>query len=129
MKDRPTILIIEPNAHFRKALVNVIRSSFSGLSIIECGTAEDAMRKSIVLKPRLVLMDIHLSDASGPGLNLIRDIARRSPTSRIAVLTDSDADEYQQAAFQNGAKFFISKTEPDESIKVLAMIRETLPEA
>ena len=128
MNAMPTILIFEPHALFRQALITTIQSRFPELTIIESETAEDALKNSIVRKPHLVLMDIHLGNGCGQGLKLLRDIAARQPNTRIAVITDSDDDEYRKAAFQRGADYFISKVLPNEGKKILSMIKDTLME-
>lgn len=129
MNAMPTILIVEPNALFREALVKTIQSQFPELAVIQSTTAEEALEKSIVEKPQLVLMDIQLEDGGGQGLALIRDIAAQQPETRIAVLTDSDDREYRKAALDKGADHFISKTESNEGQKVLAVIKEALLQA
>ena len=129
MAQTPIILIVEPNALFRRALTRTIRSRFPELSVIETDSAEEALKKSVSLKPQLVLMDIRLGNGGTQGLDLIRRIAVSLPFTRIAVLTDSDDEAYRKAAFGKGADFFISKTRPNEGKKVLTIIQMALLEA
>ena len=126
MNAMPTVLIVEANPVFRQALKTTIQSRFPELNVIATDNADDALRKSVSERPKLVVMDIHLRNNGGKGLDLIRQIAVAQPYARIAVLTDSDDDAYRQAALGKGADYFISKISPGESRKVLTMIRETL---
>lgn len=109
-KKMHSILIVEDNLRFRQILKSSLGTYFSGLIILE---AENAGKALQLLdenpEPDMVLMDISLPDESG--LKLTRQIRAENPDLFIAILTTHDSDDYQEAAFEEGANAFLSKIE------------------
>jgi DNA-binding NarL/FixJ family response regulator len=102
------LLIIDDNALMRKTVRKILKSKFPKLHIKEAGGGQDALTQISCQLPDLILMDIHLP--GGNGLKLTRKILNLFPQITIIIFTNHDLPEYRQAAFENGAKFFISKT-------------------
>ena len=126
MQQVPTILIIDSNSIFRRALKDIILDRFPGMHIVEAGNAREGLQHAVEAKPQLVVTDLYLEGSLN--LSMLRQIARRQPKTHIAVLTDLDEEEYRRAALEQGADDFISKSGPN-SQRVLAVIQNHLSPA
>lgn len=123
MARMPTILIIDSNQMFRQALKSTISRCFPELTVAEAETADEGFQKAIRERPQLVVTDLHLN--GNKCFKMIQRIAMQQPEARIAVLTDKDEEEYRQAALEQGADYFISKSGPNGQ-NVLSIIRDRL---
>jgi DNA-binding NarL/FixJ family response regulator len=111
MSGEVDILIIDASPLFRASLAELILKKHPGVQIRETATAESALARTAEQQPDLILMDIHLID--GNGIELIARFAARLPDATIAVITNSDAQEYRDAVVGGGADYFISKVTPN----------------
>ncbi len=103
-----SLLIIDDNVIFRKTVAGILSARFPGLRIIQAKTPAGALCMCRRRQLSLVLMDINLSQING--LSLLKEIRQRRPEVRIVVVTDKDTMEYQNAAYENGADYFFSKS-------------------
>jgi DNA-binding NarL/FixJ family response regulator len=74
----------------------------------EAADEEEALEKVRVHLPDIIFMDIGLRGKQS-GLELTRKIKADYPKSVVIVLTIYDLPEYQEAAFQSGASYFLPK--------------------
>lgn len=107
-KMKPNLLIVDDNPVMRETVRKVLWSKFPDLSINEAGDGREALIQIHSHLPDLILMDIHLPGDSG--LKLTRKILDIFPQIVIIIFTNYDLPEYRQAAFENGAEFFLSKS-------------------
>jgi DNA-binding NarL/FixJ family response regulator len=105
------ILIVEDNAEFREMLKVILQSGFPFARISEAGEGNAALREVKRRKPDLIFMDIRMPGKSG--IVLTGEIKKRHLDIVVIVLTQHDTPEYREAAFANGADYFLSK----ESVK------------
>ncbi len=70
----------------------------------------EAMSKIDVAPPDLVFIDIQLPGING--LELTRIIRARRPNAIIVILSNHDLTEYREAAYENGANYYVSKNSP-----------------
>jgi DNA-binding NarL/FixJ family response regulator len=103
-----SILIIDDNAIFRRTVEAILTSRFPALQVYKTQTTAGALRICRTQQPSLVLMDISLSRTNG--LELLTAIRTGWPNIHIAVYTDKDTLEYQQASYKKGANYFFSKS-------------------
>lgn len=103
-------LLVEDNLHYRGAFKRALMQRFSGLKIMEASSEEDTLDSLLNFCPELVFMDIHLP--RGDGLELTKKIKSVSPHIVVVILTQDDAPEYQAAAHESGADYFLSKSVP-----------------
>lgn len=85
--------------------------------LLVCGqahTAHEALRAIAAMKPDVVIVDITLPD--GNGIDLIKDMKRRSLQSRILVLSMHDESLYAERALRAGAKGYIMKQEASKEV-------------
>jgi len=107
-------LIVEDNAAFRRSLSELLRASYPTMVVAQADNISDAWKKIVEIEPRLAFVDIRLGEENG--LDLTRDIVQFYPRVMVAVITGYNIPEYRQAAFQNGAHFFIPKESAGSSV-------------
>ena len=108
------IFIVEDHPLMRESLARLFNLE-SDLEVCGyAGTAHEALRKLPGLKPDIVIVDITLPD--GNGLDLIKDMKRRSIQARALVLSMHDESLYAERALRAGAKGYIMKHEVSEEV-------------
>jgi DNA-binding NarL/FixJ family response regulator len=100
-------LIVEDNANFRQAMREILISKFPFMSIKQAADGMEALLKLAQQQTDLIFMDIELPGKSG--LMLTKKIRKKYPHAVIIILTHHDLPEYREAAYQNGAQYFLSK--------------------
>lgn len=69
--------------------------------------ANEALRAVERLRPDLVLLDFHMPLVNG--LKAMELIRRRSPSTRVVIITGYDSAELREASLESGALAFIPK--------------------
>ena len=101
------VLIVEDDAMFRKRLRNILTSRFPSVVFREAINGKQAFEEINSSRPAFIFMDVRLGDDNG--LDLTKEIKRLYPEIIISILTSYDFPEYREAAFKNGADFFLIK--------------------
>ena len=101
------VLIVEDNPTLRSILKGILTARFPMVAVEVAANAEEALSEFNKTNPLLIFMDIRLPDESG--LEIARRIKEINPQIKIVILTSFDNPEYREAAFRNGASFFLSK--------------------
>jgi len=101
------IIIIDDHPLFREGLKSIIGRSARYEVIGEAGSGRDGLQLAGKLKPDIALVDIALPDQSG--LELIGDILKSSPLTRILIISVHSNIDYIVKAFQSGAFGYIVK--------------------
>lgn len=105
MDKKPRILIVDDNAHVRKAL-SAYLSTLNWLKVAcEASDGQEALEKVESQAPDLILMDIQMPAISG--LEVTRIIKKRWPGIKVIVLTLYP--DYLAQAQQAGADAFLVK--------------------
>lgn len=105
------LLLVDDHSLFLNSL-NVLLSA-NGYKVV--GTANngiEALKKSRLLGPDLILMDIEMPDCDG--LAATRLIKAEMPEIKIVMLTVSAADEHLFEAIKSGASGFLLKSQSAE---------------
>jgi DNA-binding NarL/FixJ family response regulator len=105
------ILIVDDNSVLRETTRSILESKFPLLRIFEAGDGKEAFSQIHDHLPDLILMDIRLPGENG--LKLTRKIKDLYPKMVVIIFTSYDLPEYREAAFENGAEFFLSKSSRD----------------
>ena len=100
------LVIVDDHVLFRDGLATILNAEADYDVVGQGGSAEDAIRLARELQPDLILLDL---DMPGGGLEAARVIANEYPTTRIVVLTASEADDHLIAALKTGASAYILK--------------------
>ncbi len=104
-----TILVEDDNG-FRQCVKKILSSRYPSVQLIEAEDGMEAMSKIALAPPDLVFMDIQLPGING--IELTRMIKSRNPNAIIIILSNYDLTEYREAAYKNGADYYISKDSP-----------------
>ncbi|HUG55510.1 MAG TPA: response regulator transcription factor [Candidatus Limnocylindrales bacterium] len=122
MSDRARVLVADDHELFRRGVIDALGASDEFAVVAQCATAHDAAVLARVHLPDLVLLDLGLPDRSG--LDLVGEIHRTCPVSRIVVLTVSEDERALLRALREGASAYVLKgASADELLRALRAVR------
>ncbi|HJX31736.1 MAG TPA: response regulator transcription factor [Thermodesulfobacteriota bacterium] len=104
----PKILLVDDDSNYRKLIKETLCLSLPSLCVKEAGDGGEALQKIEACLPDIIFMDIRLPGENG--LVLTQKIKKKHPDVDIAILTSYDLPEYQEAAKESGAKYFLLKS-------------------
>lgn len=108
------ILIADDHTIVRQGIQKLLEAE-DGIEVIgEASDGREAVAKCLELEPQLLLLDISMPGLNG--LEAIRQIVRRSPKTRILVLSMHKNDAYVLEALRNGASGYLLKDSASEEI-------------
>ena len=116
MSERKRIVIADDHTILREGL-KALLSSDPELEVV--GEAEDGMKAIRVVekfKPGLVLMDLSMPGMNG--IDAIKEIKKRSPDTKVLVLTVHKTDEYILATLQAGADGYVLKDSTNVELRM-----------
>jgi DNA-binding NarL/FixJ family response regulator len=114
------VLIVDDHSMLRAALRCRLEQEPDIVPVGESGTADDAVAKARRLTPDVVLLDLLLPKKNGS--DVIADLARVSPESKILVLSSQAAPNSVRRALSAGAAGYVSKRCSDREL--LTAIRD-----
>lgn len=121
MSDRTRVLVADDHELFRRGVIDALRASGDMVVEAECATGREALSLARLHLPDLVLLDLGLPDRSG--LDLVGEIHRECPVSRIVVLTVNEDENALLRALREGASAYILKgIAADELIRALRAV-------
>ena len=121
MTDRVRVVVADDHELFRRGVIDALRASSDFTVEAECSTARDALRLARLHLPDLVLLDLGLPDRSG--LEVVAEIHRDCPVSRIVVLTVNEDERALLRALREGASAYILKgIAADELVRALRAV-------
>ncbi|WP_347330559.1 two-component system response regulator NarL [Marinimicrobium locisalis] len=111
--DAASIMLVDDHPLLRKGLQQLIELSDELELIAQAGNGADAIKLGAELDPDLILLDLNMQGMDG--LETLEKLRAEGVTSRIVMLTVSDADDDVIAAISRGADGYLLKdTEPEE---------------
>jgi DNA-binding NarL/FixJ family response regulator len=122
VKDKYRILIVENHALLRAGLRALLSANPSFEVVGEAANGHDALAETRIHAPDLVLMDISMPGMTG--IEAIIDIKRRSPATRVIVITMHKEEEYIHASLRAGAEGYLLKDSGNDELQ--AAIRTVL---
>lgn len=113
------ILILEDFSDTRIWLCEVLQEAFVDIEITEAVTVHQA--REILNKKDFDLAVIDLNLPDGSGIDIIKEISAKTPTTYCVVATIFDDDQHLFDALQAGAQGYLLKEQPkDQFIKNLS---------
>src|SRR4030043_2263556 len=107
MGEKVRIVIAEDHTILREGLWSLLSSNPNFEVVGEAEDGREAIRCAEKLKPRLILTDLSMPRMNG--MEAIKEIKKRSPETKVLVLTVHKAEEYILAAFRAGADGYLLK--------------------
>jgi DNA-binding NarL/FixJ family response regulator len=111
-----SVLLVDGHVLFRKGMAALLAQDSEFVIKGELETGRDVLACSAAAIPDIVLMDIRLSGIAG--LDVIDQIKRRLPQSKVVLLTSQRAEDYVRAALKAGIDGYVLK---DASLEELLM--------
>ena len=110
-----SIMLVDDHPLLRKGLRQLITMSGDMEVVAEAGNGGDAIKLAVELDPDLILLDLNMQGMDG--LETLRRLRDEGVTSRIVMLTVSDADEDVLSAISAGADGYLLKDmEPEDML-------------
>lgn len=101
------VLLIDDNPVFLQVAVKYLGRCRDVTVVGAANGGKEGLAQAIELNPQTILLDLNMPDI--PGLELLPELRRRLPQSRIVVLTLYDNDMLREAAFAAGAHAYVAK--------------------
>jgi len=121
MNKKSTILIADDHSILRAGLRSILDNHPDFKVIAEADNGKDALQKSIMLEPDLLLTDLSMPKTNGT--ECIRELKKRAPKVKVLVLTMHAGEEHIHAAINAGADGYVLKDDShDELIKAIKNI-------
>ena len=115
------VLIVDDNGLFRDGLVGLL-ARLDDIDVVgAAGSGEEAIRRTPILRPDVVLMDIAMAGMGG--VEATRQILEMSPGTAVCMLTVSEQERDLFAAVRAGARGYLAKS---VELNVLATAIRTL---
>ena len=109
-----TVLIADDHPLFRKGMRSLLET-MPGITLAgEAKSGREAVEMALAQQPDVVLMDLQMPD--GSGLAATRELNRRSPHTRILVVTLFEDDDSIFTALRAGAHGYILKDADEEEM-------------
>ncbi len=118
-KTRARVLLVDDHEISRQGMRMMLAQSTEFTCIGEALDGLQAVQQVELLHPDLVVMDVKLPRLSG--IDASRQITRRFPHVRVAILSYYNDEAYLQQAFQAGAQGYLLKS--DEGREIIAGLR------
>ena len=101
------VLLVDDYEKVRRSLVSFLTKQRGVQVIGEAASGDEAIAETERLHPDLVLMDLEMPDRGG--IEAMREIKLRSPSTRVVILSPHGGEIYRKMAWGNSADGFIDK--------------------
>jgi DNA-binding NarL/FixJ family response regulator len=105
--DKIKVVIADDHLVIREGLMVMLQSTGEIEVVGQAANGKEAIHLAEELVPDVVLIDIQMPEVGG--IEAIRHIKKRVPTTQIVVLSTFDQDEYIYESVQAGAKGYVLK--------------------
>ena len=118
MNETTRLMLIDDHALLRRGLAELLNAEAAFSVVGQAGSGEEGIELADILRPQLILLDLHLPGLSG--LQTLERLKARVPEALVVVLTASDCADDLMAALANGADGYILKDcEPERLVDCL----------
>jgi DNA-binding NarL/FixJ family response regulator len=118
---RVRVLIVDDDDLMRAGLRGVLASDERIELVGEANDGRQAVYRTRLLKPDVVLMDVRMPDLDG--ISATRELLTAFPEVRVVILTTFEQDDYIFGALSAGASgFLLKRTRPEELIAAIHTI-------
>jgi DNA-binding NarL/FixJ family response regulator len=122
MSDRSVrVLIVDDDDLMRAGLRGVLASDHAIDVVGEAVDGRDAVYRTRLLRPDVVLMDVRMPDLDG--ISATREMLTAFPDVQVVILTTFEQDDYIFGALSAGASgFLLKRTTPEELVAAVHTI-------
>jgi DNA-binding NarL/FixJ family response regulator len=118
---RVRVLIVDDDALMRAGLRGILSSDDTIDVAGEAVDGRDAIYRTRLLRPDVVLMDVRMPDLDG--ISATRKLLDAFPDTRVVILTTFEQDDYIFGALRAGASgFLLKRTRPEELVAAVHTI-------
>ena len=117
-----TVVLAEDHQVVRQGLKTLLESEPDLRVVAEAADGIEAAELAERMKPSLLLLDLMLPSLSG--IDVARRVTKRSPQTKVVVLSMQSNEEHVVAALRSGASAYVTKK--SSGAEVLRAIREVL---
>lgn len=114
------VMVVDDHPLMRVGVSSIVNARPNMIVVAQTGTGEEAVSLFAQHKPDVTLMDLRLPGMSG--VDAIRSIRSRWPGAKFVVLTTYEGDEDIHLALEAGARGYIIKGMPYQTL-IDALIR------
>ena len=108
----PRMLLVDVSKPMRRLLVKMLRKSSPDILVAVAGSVAEAVRMFDMLRPKTILLNLHLPD--GSGLEVLRHAMALDPYCMVVVLTSRADAKTRLHCFEEGADFVFDKSDAFE---------------
>jgi two-component system response regulator NreC len=105
------ILLADDHTVVRQGLRKVLEERSDWVVVAEAGNGRDAVKQAEELKPDVAILDVAMPLLNG--IEATRQIVKRSPTTRVLVLTMHSDEAYVNQILKAGATGYLLKDSAD----------------
>jgi len=113
-KPKVTVLLVDDHPIVRRGIAEVINAEPDLTVCGEASTMQEAMAAAATMKPGLVIVDVSLSGNNG--IELMKNLSSRWDSLPILAYSMHDETIYAERALRAGAKGYVSKQSPPETL-------------
>jgi CheY-like chemotaxis protein len=110
------LMIVDDHAATRGLIREAIGSA--ACAILECANGREAVQQCDEFRPDVITMDLQMGPVNG--LEATRRILARHPGTHIIVVTQSSFSVLRGAAFESGARHFVTKDDLSELRRIVS---------
>ncbi len=107
-----TVFVVDDHALIRRGLADILREAENLEMVGEASDGQEAIETASVLKPDVILMDLHMPRCDGA--EATARLKAALPETKTLILTVSEAEEDLVEALKLGARGYILKSEDPE---------------
>jgi RNA polymerase sigma factor (sigma-70 family) len=112
---RVRVLVVDDDALMRAGLRGILSEDPAIEVVGEAADGRDAIYRTRLLRPDVVLMDVRMPDLDG--ISATRKLLDAFPETRVVILTTFEQDDYIFGALRAGASgFLLKRTRPEELV-------------
>lgn len=117
-----TVLLVDDHAIWRGGVISMLDET-EFVVIGEASSGPEGVEQAVLLKPRMVLLDIRM--AGGDGLDALGTVKEKLPQTAVVMLTTYDNPTYMARAVAGGAAGYLLKgIERDELLASLRAVAD-----
>ncbi|HEX4625850.1 MAG TPA: response regulator transcription factor [Solirubrobacteraceae bacterium] len=119
MTDGSVRVLVVDDDHLMRAGLRGVLSNDAAIEVVgEAQDGRDAIYRTRLLRPDVVLMDVRMPDLDG--ISATRELLAAFPAVKVVILTTSEQDEYILGALAAGASgFLLKRTSPEELVAAI----------